>query len=275
MTDQQCVEFLQWALPRLRMRWPGFRKVRRQVHKRIDRRMGELGLSEVADYRAYLESNPDEWSVLDAFCRISISRFYRDRGVFDYVGEQLLPGLAQAAIARGEPDVHAWCAGCASGEEAYTLSILWRRCVRPRYPRIDFRLVATDVDRQLLDRAHRAAYSASSLKEVPPGWLEEAFTPQGEDYVLRPEFAAGVELLQQDIRSEMPAGPFRLVLCRNLAFTYFDEELQREILGRIYRRLTADGVLVIGRKESPRASRQGCISREECRRWLNEPRPSI
>ena len=72
MRDSQSVEFLQWALPKLRMRWPGFRKVRKQVWKRIARRLQELGLEDAAAYRGYLEANSSEWSVLDGFCRISI-----------------------------------------------------------------------------------------------------------------------------------------------------------------------------------------------------------
>ena len=250
MTDQQSVEFLQWALPRLRLRWPGFRKVRRQVRKRINRRLGELGLSDVSDYRSYLESHPAEWSVLDAFCRIPISRFYRDRGVFDHLGRRLLPELARTAAARRENELCVWCAGCASGEEAYTLAILWNTCLLPDFPRMRLRQVATDVDEQMLGRARRACYMASSLKDAPPDWLGSAFTRSGKEYLLHRELCAQVEFLQQDIRAELPDGPFHLVLCRNLVFTYFDEDLQREILRRIAERVVADGLLVIGKQES-------------------------
>ncbi|HUT09040.1 MAG TPA: CheR family methyltransferase [Thermoguttaceae bacterium] len=249
MTDAQCVAFLQWALPRLRMRWPGFRKVRRQVHKRINRRMEELGLDEVSQYRAYLESHPDEWTVLDRFCRIPISRFYRDRGVFDHLGDPLLGELARAVHARGESEVPAWCAGCASGEEPYTLAILWGTVVRPRFPELRLRLLATDADEQMLQRARRAVYAASSLKDVPREWLDTAFARDAEEYVLRPEFRDAVEFRLQDIRAEMPEGPFRLVLCRHLAFTYFDEDLQRTILRRIAERLLPDGLLMAGKQE--------------------------
>ncbi len=100
MTDRECVEFLQWALPMMRMHWPGFRKVRGQVCKRISRRIGTLGLPNVAGYQTYLGVNPDEWRTLASLCRITISRFYRDRGVFDYIGNVVLPRLAE----RGEAD---------------------------------------------------------------------------------------------------------------------------------------------------------------------------
>jgi chemotaxis protein methyltransferase CheR len=95
VTDQECVEFLQWALPRMQMRWSGFRKVRRQVCRRIQRRMQVLE-KDVQGYREFLEAEPEEWDVLDALCRITISRFYRDRAVFAYLQTTVLPALAEA-----------------------------------------------------------------------------------------------------------------------------------------------------------------------------------
>ena len=100
MKDADCVALLQWALPRLRMRWAGFRKVRGQVCKRIRRRMGALGIDSVSAYRQYLERHDSEWDELDALCRISISRFYRDRGVFTFLQDTVLPELAAGVIER-------------------------------------------------------------------------------------------------------------------------------------------------------------------------------
>jgi hypothetical protein len=76
MTDTECITFLHWALPQLRLRWAGFRRVRRQVCKRISRRIAELDLPGTAAYRDHLEHNPLEWPVLDGLCSITISRFY-------------------------------------------------------------------------------------------------------------------------------------------------------------------------------------------------------
>ncbi len=123
--DADCTEFLQWALPRLGMRWPGFRRVRGQVCKRLRRRMAELGLRDLADYRALLETHPEEWTRLDGLCRISISRFYRDQGVWRTLEREILPRLADRARARGETRLRIWSAGCASGEEPYTLALLF------------------------------------------------------------------------------------------------------------------------------------------------------
>ena len=249
MTDHELVAFLQWGLPRLGMRWPGFRKVWRQVRKRIHRRLEELGLGELAEYRTYLESHPAEWEVLDRCCRISISRFYRNRGVSDRLRDEILPELARLAIDRGDDALRCWSAGCASGEEVYTVAILWETCLRSRFGGLSLDLVATDVDEHMLARASQARYSATSLKDAPREWLATMFVHEGDDYILRPDLVARVEFLRQDIRTEMPDGPFHLVLCRNLVFTYFDEAFQRTLLRRILDRIVPGGLLMTGQQE--------------------------
>ena len=102
MNDAECVAFLQWALPCMRMRWAGFRRVRRQVRRRINARLAQLGVSGTEGYRAYLAAHPSEWEVLDRFCRVTVSRFYRNRGVFEFLFESVLPELAARAVARGD-----------------------------------------------------------------------------------------------------------------------------------------------------------------------------
>ena len=115
MRYPDCTEFLQWALPRLGFRWPGFRKVRRQVCRRIRRRIAALDLEGFDDYRRYLETHAQEHAKLDRLCRITISRFYRDRRVFERLEREALSRLAANAQKR-RATVRAWSAGCASGE---------------------------------------------------------------------------------------------------------------------------------------------------------------
>jgi chemotaxis protein methyltransferase CheR len=246
MAGEPCVEFLQWALPRLGMRWRGFRRVRSQVCKRIRRRMAELELGNFEGYRLRLESDPQEWAVLDSFCRITISRFYRDRCVFELIQERLLPEAAES-VSVGP--VRCWSAGCASGEEPYTLSVLWKLGLQAKYPAISLEVVATDADETMLERAHRACYPRATLRELPPEWVQTAFEPANDELCLRAEFREPVEFLQQDIRDAMPGGPFHLILCRNLVITYFDIELQARLLKDILDRLSGGGWLVIGAHE--------------------------
>lgn len=251
MRDETCIDFLQWCLPQLDKRWDGFRKVRGQVCKRITRRMHAVGVRGAAAYRSYLEDHPEEWEVLDALCRITISRFYRDRGVFDMIADPVLPDLARRALERGGDAVRCWSAGCASGEEAYTLTIIWRHVLEDRFPSLSLCCVGTDAQEHMLRRARRACYEDGTLKELSGAWREHAFTAQGEgEYCLHPSYRRGVTWEKQDIRREMPEGRFSLILCRNLVFTYFSRRLQKRCLQRMKAHLHPQGVLVLGKHET-------------------------
>lgn len=256
MTDRECVQFLQWCLPRLRMRWVGFRRVRRQVCKRVSRRFAELGLADANAYRAYLSSHDDEWGLLDGLCRVTISRFHRDRGVFAALREVMLPRLAEAAAERGAGCVRCWCAGCGSGEEPYTVQILWRTDMAAAGA-VPLEIVATDADASLLERARTGRYPHSSVRDLPPGLRASGFVQKGEGFEIAEPYKKGVTFLQQDIRGRTPDGPFDLVFCRNLAFTYFDEALQLEVLDSIQRVLLPGGVLVVGVHETLPSGQKG------------------
>ena len=253
--DAACVTLLQWALPHLRMRWSGFRKVHGQVCKRVARRCKSLALPNLAAYRAYIEAHPGEWMLLDGLCRISISRFFRDRAVWEYLASDVLVSLAEWATSQEEAEIRVWSIGCGGGEECYTMTILWRTLIEPRFPHIGLRVLGTDADPDQLARARVSCYPAASLKEMPLAWRQEALEERGGRFCLRQEFQTGVELQEQDIRRQLPAGAFHLVLCRNLAFTYFEENLQSEIARSIHDRLVPGGVLVLGKQEKlPRAA---------------------
>jgi chemotaxis protein methyltransferase CheR len=248
--DTQWVAFLQWALPRLDLRWPGFRKVRRQVIKRIARRIEELQLSDLDGYRRYLETHEQEWLRLDGFCRITISRFYRDRWVFDALAQEGLPELIRLYQNRNKRRLDIWSAGCGAGEEAYTLTLIWTLQIAPWAPDISFALAATDADLAQIARAQRGCYPSSSLRELPSLWLELAFIEDQGLYCIKPEYRRLVSWAMQDLRKALPDGFFDLILCRNLAFTYFSTDLQREILRCLDTRLSPGGLLVIGVHES-------------------------
>lgn len=249
MTESECTGFLQAALPRLRLRWPGLRKVRRLVCKRLARRLRELGLPDLAAYRTYLQRHPGEWDVLDGFCRIPISRFYRDREVFASLEQDVLPVLARAAVAAGRTELACWSACCASGEEPYTLAILWRLRLQSRFPGLGCRIVASDIEEHLLERARIGCYRASSLEALLPELLAKAFAQRGEELCVRDAFRA-TEFLQQDIRRAVPDREFDLILCRNAVLTYFEPALQDEVMRRVTARLRPGGALVVGIHES-------------------------
>lgn len=217
-------ELLAEARVRIGLRPEGFTNFRGLLAKRIKKRARALGIEDVDGidgYRAWLGTHDEEWRELDAICRVTISRLYRDAPVMDRLAREVLPRARRV-----------WSAGCASGEEPYTIALLAPHA----------KIVATEIDAALLERAKRAEFGESSLRELPP----DLRVRLGAE---RDALRARITFLVQDLRKEAPPGPFDLVLCRNVAFTYFDVPLQREVLARIRSVLTPEGELVIGKGE--------------------------
>ena len=249
MNDRDCVALLQWALPRLGLHWPGYRRVRRQVCKRVHRRMRTLGLDKVADYRLLLDTNAEEWQTLDRCCCVTISRFCRDRGAFDALGATVLPSLAAELEQRGGHTLKVWSAGCASGEEPYSLSLLWDFRLQALFPNLSLDILATDIEPRMLARAQNALFGGGSLKDLPPGWRDTAFDKTGERWRLKTGHRRAVRFALHDVRHEAPDGPFHLVLCRNLVFTYFDPDHRSQFIRRLQSQLVPGAALMLGRHE--------------------------
>lgn len=258
MSDDSFSDFLQWALPRLDKRWEGFRAVTGQVESRVVDRLQELDLRSFEAYAGYLAEHPAEWDRLDALCRITISRFYRDPAVFDKLRDEILPELARTARARGASRLQAWSVGAASGEEPYTLRILWRHALCEQFGGLSMHVTATEAQPHMLRRARRGCYDRGSLRTLPDDWINRAFAydstrdegKHAEPYCLRPVYRRHVTWRQDDVRESMPEGPFDLLLCRNLVFTYFETDLQRHLLDRFLDRLQPGGVLALAPDEA-------------------------
>lgn len=248
MKDADCVDFLQWALPQLELSWRGFRKVRRQVCRRLKKRMSILGLTDFDDYRDMLESNPEEWSSLDDCCHITISRFYRDKRVFETLEKLVLPEIAKAATPY-RATLSCWSIGCASGEEVYTLKILWDLVLAQQFPNIGLAILGTDIDETVLGRATEGCYDPGTLKDLPREWLEKGFETDGRHFCVEQRHRFLVSFKCQDIRREVAAGPFELIFCRNTVFTYFELALQLRVFSSILKQLKSGGYLVIGAHE--------------------------
>ena len=248
MKDEACIRFLQWALPQLHLRWPGFRKVRGQVCKRLGRRLAELQLADLNTYRMYLENNHAEWQFLDTLCRITISRFFRDRGTFEALQTLVLPELAGNLHRRKEENLTCWCIGAASGEEPYSVSLLWSLSGLASY-NLDCKILATEVDLRMINRALEGCYSGSSIRELPEEVRMQAFTPKKGLFCLKDKFKNRVQFLQQDIRYDLPNSSFDIIFCRNLVFTYFSDDLQVKLTSRILQRLKPGGAIILGAHE--------------------------
>ena len=250
MTDAALVAFLEWAVPRLGLRWKGLRSFRKTVRKRLTKRLAELGLDDLGEYRAHLDADGSEWKALEAMCRIPISRLYRDREVWGLLATKILPARAETAEREGRRAVRIWSAGCASGEEPYSAAIVWHVDVGPRHPRVALEILATDADEEMIDRAQRGCYGEGSLRELPARLREVALQREGERFALREALRAGLTFRRQDLRHAMPDGMFDVILCRNMLLTYLDESLHRTLVERLIARLLPGGTLVVGSRET-------------------------
>ncbi len=244
----ETADLLRWAMPRLGLDPRGFRNVRGTVIRRVRRRIAELGLEGPEAYRARLEGDAEEWARLAAMCRIPISRWWRDASVYRLLEEELLPEQAAHASADGRDVVRVWSAGCASGEEPCSVAVAWaaRAARRATAPRLE--IVATDADPQAIARAKELAYTESSASELPREHAPLAFAPGARR--VRPEISGRITFVVEDLRVASPVGRFDVVLCRNLAFTYFDEASRREVAARLVASLAPTGLLVVGRGET-------------------------
>jgi chemotaxis protein methyltransferase CheR len=264
MIDAEFKEFFAGVTQALGLSEAGYRRTRGSVRKRLSRRLRELGLESLGDYQRYLGAHAAEWNWLDACCRITISRFGRDGAVFDALLETYLPGCAAAAQAHGQRSLRLWSAGCASGEEPYSLGLGWHIALAPRFPMLALDVLGTDADPIVLERARRAEYSRASLSELPERFRQVGFESRGGRWIVAPRYREGVRFQEGDLRTGATEGPFDLICCRNLAFTYFHESVQRQVARAFARALVPGGILVVGRGERLPEGAFGLTLREPC-----------
>lgn len=237
-------QFLKEISPPFGLQWRRFQ--RRGIRRRIEHRLVELGLASLEEYSQRIKEDPQERGHLSKILTVTISRFYRDQEVFNTIETSVLP----ARLKENPTELRLWSIGCASGEEPYSLSVLWKARFEKDWPRIHFSILATDIDENLLERAKEGRYKKSSLREVPQDILANYFRAEGDAFLLDKRVTGRVEFQRHDILREEPFSGMDLVFCRNVAFTYFSRETQIEILKKIFRCLKEEGYLVIGSDES-------------------------
>lgn len=212
---------------------------RRGVRRKLSRRLDELHLRDWDVYAALVESDPAERQRLAALVSVTISRFLRNRTLWEFLGREVLPTLCDR-----QPRL--WSCGCASGEEPFSLAILWRETC----PGGPVNILATDIDPVVLARAEAGLYAPGSLREMPPELRGRYFRPEKGGLRLSERVRGMVELRRHDLAAEpVPGGPFDLILCRNLAFTYFAEAARVEVALKLVASLSPGGWLAVGRKE--------------------------
>lgn len=238
-------EFLREVVPSLGLQWRPFQ--RRGIKRRVEHRIAQIGLSNFEEYLLKIKKDPTEQNHLSKILTVTISRFFRDQDVFYTISHSIIPTLLRE---ENKKDFKIWSIGCASGEEPYSLSLLWKEKFEKIWPQIHLSILATDINENLLKRAKEGRYKKSSLKEVSEDVLEGNFKMDKGFYILDQALRECIEFKSHDIIHEEPFSGMDIVFCRNLAFTYFSKESQMDVLKKIAGSLREKRYLVIGKDES-------------------------
>ena len=219
---------------------------RSTIERRVAKRMGELELASYDDYVDHLELHPEEFEALFNTILINVTGFFRDAATWDHLADDVVPKL----LASRPPDaaIRVWSAGCASGEEAYTVAMVFAKALGESAFLDRVKIYATDVDEEALDTARHGTYPARAVEDVPREALERFFERSDQRYTFRRDLRRAVIFGRNDLVQDAPISRIDLLVCRN-TLMYFNAETQSRILRRFHFALDDDGMLVLGKSE--------------------------
>jgi two-component system, chemotaxis family, CheB/CheR fusion protein len=219
---------------------------RSTIDRRVAKRMGELGLESYDDYVDHLELHPEEFEALFNTILINVTGFFRDASTWDHLASDVVPQL----LASRPPDaaIRVWSAGCASGEEAYTVAMVFAKALGESAFVNRVKIYATDIDEEALDTARHGTYAARAVEDVPREALERFFERSDQRYTFRRDLRRAVIFGRNDLVQDAPISRIDLLVCRN-TLMYFNAETQSRILRRFHFALDDDGMLVLGKSE--------------------------
>ncbi len=216
---------------------------------------------EEEDYPAYLAAHSEEAASFVASLTITYSEFFRDTLSFSLLEHVVLPSIADSKDENTE--IRIWSAGCAGGQEAYSLAILLDELAVLHSRKIHYRIFATDLSEQNLEAARRGVYDPSALRNVSLGRMEKYFARLGDSYSILPELREHLAFSRHDlldvhatVPTESIFGEFDLVLCCNLLF-YYARDIRNGILDRLLKSTSHDGYLITGEAERGEVERHG------------------
>ncbi len=219
---------------------------RSSIERRVSKRMQEVGVGRYEDYIDYLQLNAGEYAELFNTLLINTTAFFRDPQAWEVLAGDVVPSL----IAARPPDspLRIWSAGCASGEEAYTVAMVFARVLGDAAFRERVKIYATDVDEDALDTARHGAYLPRQIEDVPRDALERFFEQTDQRFVFRKDLRRSVIFGRNDLVQDAPISHIDLLVCRN-TLMYFMADTQAQILRRFHFALDDDGVLLLGKSE--------------------------
>ena len=243
-TDESFEALLRYMRDSRGFDFTGYKRT--TLMRRVRHRMTQVGQDSVDGYLDVLQASFDEFSALFNTILINVTAFFRDPDAWEYIETDVIPQL----LAERSPDdpIRVWSAGCASGQEAYTLAMLLAESLGPEAFRRRVKIYATDVDEDALTEARAATYDQKAVESVPAELLDKYFEQQNGRSIFHKDLRRTVIFGRNDLVKDAPISRVDLLVCRN-TLMYMNAETQRNVVGRLHFALSAQGTLFLGHAE--------------------------
>ncbi len=219
------------------------------VYRRIERRMGVHRIDKISSYVHFLQENPKEANILFKELMIGVTNFFRDPAVWEKLQKTIIPEFIDK-VPR-DTVLRAWIAGCSTGEEAYSLAIVFKEVLEKTNPHtgISLQIFATDLDNEAIESARKGVFPPNIISDVSSDRLARFFIKTEDGFRVKTEIREMIVFAQHNIVMHPPFTRIDFLSCRNLLI-YVDTELQRKLLGMFYYSINPDGILLLGSSET-------------------------
>lgn len=218
------------------------------IYRRIERRMGVHKIDEITSYVHFLQKNPIEGDILFKELMIGVTNFFRDKLVWENLKKTVIPDIIKNI--KSDSILRAWIPGCSTGEEAYSLAIVFKEAlIKANKTGVSVQIFATDLDDNSIEAGRKGVYPVTIATDVSPERLKRFFVKMDEGYRVNTEVRGMVVFAQHNLTMHPPFTKIDFLSCRNLLI-YLDSELQKKIIGLFYYSINPDGVLLLGSSES-------------------------
>ena len=220
--------------------------------RRLERRLRARGAQTYADYASILDQDPDEYNRIFKDLTINVTSFFRDKAAFEALVETALPALIgkRDRITGARRKLRIWSAGCATGQEPYSIAMLLLEMLGPEISSWDVHILATDVDAEALQRARQGIFAAKNVGDIRPALLNRYFVSHDDGFRVQSVLKELVAFQTHNLVSDPPYHDLEMVICRNV-FIYFAPALQSRVLKDFHEGLKEDGFLLLGKAEVP------------------------
>ncbi|MDR1616905.1 MAG: protein-glutamate O-methyltransferase CheR [Syntrophomonadaceae bacterium] len=220
---------------------------RPQMERRISSFMRQQGVENYKEFLSLLTANKDVYQKFIEHLTINVSEFFRNAGHWKVLAEEIFPELAKR---RGGP-LKIWSAGCSTGEEPYSLAMV----AKEKNVKIENKILATDLDREVLAKAVKGTYSEKEIEGVPPPLKKKYFKQDGNFYTINDEIKNMIKFTRQNLLRDSFDKNFDLILCRNVVI-YFTEETKKTLYKKFVEALRPNGIIFVGSTEQIFNSRE-------------------